>query len=491
MEKQLVDDHVRTIIKSVDDERREITGIAVSPAKDRSGNSIEPTSLTYNDSVPLVLHGNLEKPVGTVQLGKATARGIPFRASIAKITETSPLKQTTDEAWHSVKAGLIRCIDPVVVSREGVATTSGVRVVGGEICALSLVSISTNPDTKIATVKSFDQGGAFSTIYQLNEKDTTMNEPIHMQDKTLIRAAIAKAVAGTANATGYAVARWGARSSAAVYTKAVVTPMEAGTDAAGALAAGAISRSEFVHAVFSRSILGQMQGLVQVPAITRVNIEAAPTAGAFFGEATPLPVAQGSVGVRLVDKRKAGIVAVVSKDLLEVTSDTAEATVTGILVRALSRGIDNAFVGPQVRDNVVPQGLANAATQASNFSAGVAAFTGDLTQAYVLVNPLTAVTLRSPTETQITARGGYYGGLPAIASYGVPAGQIFIVDASRVLAYIGDAVVDALAHADVYGLQGASANVPVNMFQTAQVALAAQQYIDWELVPGAAVQVPA
>ena len=85
--------------------------------------------------------------------------------------------------------------------------------------------------------------------------------------------------------------------------------------------------------------------------------------------------------------------------------------------------------------------------------------------------------------------GGYYGGCPVICSYGVPAGQLFIVDASRVLAYIGDAVVDAMEHADVYGLAGAAANVPVNMFQTAQVAMAAQQYIDWELVPGAAVQI--
>ncbi|MDI9688475.1 phage major capsid protein [Burkholderia cenocepacia] len=487
MEKQFVDDRLRTIIKSVDDERREITGIAVSPAKDRSGNSIEPTSLTYIDSVPLVLHGNLEKPVGTVQLGKATARGIPFRASIAKITETSPLKQTTDEAWHSVKAGLIRCIDPVVVSREGVATTSGVRVVGGEICALSLVAISTNPDTRIATVKSLDQGGAFSTIYQLNEKDTTMNEAIRMHDNTLVRAAVAKAVAGGANASLYAASRWGSRSTAAAYMKALSNPMVAEADATGALTAGEISRSEFVQAVFSRSILGRMQGLIRVPAITRVNAETSPTAGAFYGEGTALPVAQGDVSVQLVDKRKAGIVAVLSQELLKATDDTAEAAVTGILVRALSRAIDNAFVGSQARGAVSPEGLAHSAAQATGFAAGVNAFTGDITQAYVLVNPLTAVTLRSPTETQITARGGYYGGLPAIASYGVPAGQIFIVDATRVLAYIGEVVVDAIERGMVFN--GERASVPISMFQTGQVALAAQQYVDWELVPGAAVQV--
>jgi hypothetical protein len=316
-----------------------------------------------------------------------------------------------------------------------------------------------------------------------------MIETIRLQDKTFIRAAIAKAAAGTGRAA-YAEQRWGEHSAAAAYTKAVVNPMTAGADAnPQGLAVGTISRSEFVQAVFSRSILGQMQGLVQIPAVTRVNTEASPLSGAFCGEGTGVPIAQGNIGVYMADKRKVGIVTVLSKELIVNTDETAEATVTGILVRALSRGMDNAFVGLQSRDSVSPEGLAAAATQATSFSGGIEAFTGDLTTASVLVNPLTAVTLRSPTETQITAKGGVYGGLPAIASYAVPTNKLIIVDASRVLAYIGDAVVDAMEHADVYGLAGAQPNVPVNMFQTAQVAMMAQQYVDWQLVPGAAVEV--
>ena len=240
--------------------------------------------------------------------------------------------------------------------------------------------------------------------------------------------------------------------------------------------------------MFSRSILGQLQGLVRVPAVTRINTEDTPTTAAFFGEGTSAPVAQGTIGVQLVDKRALGIVSVISKELLQATNETAEATISAILQRSLSRGLDYALLGSQVRDDVSPAGLASMATQVGSFVAGIEAFTGDITAASVLVNPLTAVTLRSPAETQITAKGGIYGGLPAIASYAVPAGKLFIVDATRVLTYIGDAEVIPSQSASVYGL-GVSPTVPVNMFQTAQVALLGVQYADWELVPGAAVEV--
>ncbi len=469
-------------IKSLDDEKREIEGIASTPTPDRVRDVIDPLGLTFANDVPLLLNHKHDQPVGTVQFGRATSKGLPFKAKIAKVSKPSTLKTRTDEAWDSVKAGLIKGVSiGFRPSEVKPLSTGGVHYGKAEIHELSLVSIPCNPEARITAFKSTE------IHYQ---KDMNMIEPIRLQDKTFIRAAIAEAAVGRANAEGYAAQRWGRNSAAAAYTKAAVAPMLAGSDAVpDGLAVGTISRSAFVQAVFSRSILGQMQGLVQVPAITRINTEASPVSGAFFGEATQPPLAQGNIGVYLVDKRKAGVITVLSNELIKMTDEAAEETITGILVRALSRAIDNAFVGSQARDTVSPEGLSNASTQATGIAAGIQAFTGDLTQAYVLLNPLTAVTLRSPTETQITARGGYYGGMPAICSYGVPAGQMFIVDASRVLAYIGDAVVDALEHADVYGLAGATPSVPVNMFQTSQVALAAQQYIDWQLVPGAAVQI--
>ncbi|NML98770.1 major capsid protein [Paraburkholderia sp. RP-4-7] len=468
------------VIKTVSEDQRIVEGIATTPTPDRSGDVIEPGGLTFAKEVPLLLNHNHSQPVGTVQFGEATAKGLPFRARIVKVDEDGTVKQRTDEAWHSVKAGLIKGVSIGFIPSEGKPfPNGGTYYAKAEIHELSLASVPCNPDAVITAFKS--------TQFHY-QKDMTMIEPIRMQNKTFIRAAIAKAADGH-NAAAYAANRWGEHSTEATYIKAAVNPMAAGADATGVLTAGKLSRSEFVQAVFSRSILGQMQGLVQVPAITRINVEASPVAGAFFGEGAGMPLAQGDIGVYLSDKRKAGVFTVVSQDLIRATDDTAEATLTGILVRALSRAIDNAFVGTQARDEVSPEGLGAVATHATGFSAGVEVFAGDITQACVLVNPLTAISLRSPTENQITARGGFYSGMPAICSYAVSPGKLFITDATRVLAYIGDSVVDALEHADVYGLSGVAPNIPVNMFQTSQVALTAQQYIDWQFVPGAAVEV--
>jgi HK97 family phage prohead protease len=472
-------------IKSLDEERREIEGIASTPTPDRVGDVIDPQGLSYQKETPLLMNHKSDQPVGTVTFGKATPKGLPFKAKIAKVDEAGAVKDRTDEAWHSVKHGLVKGVSIGFMPSEGKHLPSGgIHYAKAAIHELSLTSVPCNPEARITAFKSIE--------FQIHkQKDMNMIEPIRLQDKTIIRAAIAKAVAGSSGSAAlYAESRWGAHSAAAAYVKAQVSPMTAGTDAnPQGLAVGTISRSQFVQAVFSSSILGQMQGLVQVPAMTRVNVEASPVSGAFFGEGLGMPIAQGNVGVYLTDKRKAGIAAVVSEELVKMTDETAEATITGILVRALSRAIDNAFVGSQARDTVSPEGLAAAATQATSFGTGVGLFTGDIKQACVLLNPQTALTLRSPTETQITGYGGYYSGMPAICSYGVPVGQVFIVDATRVIAYIGDAIVEAYNNADVYNLAGVAPNVPVNLFQTAQVALAAQQYIDWQLVPGAAVQI--
>lgn len=511
-------------IKSLDSEKREIEGIASTPTMDRVGDVVDPTGLTFQKESPLLLNHKSDQPVGTVTFGQATARGLPFKAKIAKVTEPGVVKDRTDEAWHSVKHGLVKGVSIGFIPRESKPLSSGgTKFTKADVHELSLTAVPANPEATITTIKAVkseapvpawltNSGLSKEVIAKFRQVQASDPKPSSVESTAVIsnqstirkdsndmntnqtnanhfvRAAIAGAAAQKGGAAGYAATRWGADSETARYVKAAVNPITAGADASGALTVGTISRQQFIQAVFSRSILGQLQGLVRVPAITRVNIEATPTAAAFFGEGTSCPAAQGNFGVQLVDKRAIGIVEVMSQELLRATDETAEATVSSMLQRALSRGIDNAFIGSQARGVVSPSGLACVATQASGFAAGIAAFTGDLTAASVLVNPLTAVMLRSATETQITAKGGIYGGLQAIASYAVPADKLFIVDGTRVVAYIGDATIKAFEQGEVYGL-GATPTVPVGLFQTAQVAIGAAQYVDWDFVDGAAVEV--
>lgn len=313
-------------------------------------------------------------------------------------------------------------------------------------------------------------------------------------ENVFLRAAIMKGVHQGA-ADRVAEHRWGAHSETARFLKAAVAPLTAGQDVAGPLTAGDITRRQFIQAVYSRQILGQLAGLTRVPAMTRVNFEASPLSAQFVFEGAPLPVAVGNVGVLFPDKRKIGFLTLISDELLQLTDESAESTIEGILLRAVSRGVDGAFVGSQQRDDTTPAGLASVATQvttgatlADAFNACVEAFTGDLTQASLLVNPLTATTLRSPTETQITARGGVYGGLPAIASYGVPAGSLFVVDASRVIAAMNDVTVDVSDQASVYPVPQSGGDIAVSAFPTAQRVVRITQYVDWQFLPGVAVQ---
>ncbi|MBR8433986.1 HK97 family phage prohead protease [Burkholderia cenocepacia] len=517
-------------IKSVQEDWREIEGIASTPAPDRVNDVVEPLGLTFQKETPLLLNHKSDQPVGTVQFGVPTAKGLPFKARIAKVDEEGEVKRRTDEAWHSVKSGVIKGVSIGFIAREtSPLPNGGTRFTKAEVHELSLTAIPANPEAKITGFKALPEADKsahrptldlsilppeLAAMYTaglarreaeqkaaevarkeqetINTKEENDMQKTNNTNHIFIRAAIAKAVTMEGGAEGYASARWGTGSKTVEYVKAITSPMTAGADGSGALTAGTLSRQQFVQAVFSHSILGQLRGLIRVPAMTRINVENEPTAAAFFGPGMPCPTAQGSFGVHMADKRKIGVTEVISEELARATDEAAEVTISALLQRALSRGLDNVFIGSQTRDEVSPAGLGTVAVKAANFESGIEAFTGDLTAASVILNPRTAVALRSPAETQITATGGIYKGLPAITSCAVPLGKLLIVDGSRVLAHIGDVEILALRHADVYKLHGgASPSVPVNMFQTNQVALQAGQYADWDFVDGAAVEVPA
>ncbi|WP_158935424.1 hypothetical protein [Burkholderia sp. S171] len=98
---------------------------------------------------------------------------------------------------------------------------------------------------------------------------------------TIIRKAIVNAIFNWSDdiglklpqeAAAYATKRFGSTSE---ITKALVNPVGVGTltDGHSALVNETLVRDEFVQAVFSGSILGKLQGLIEVPALTRIKRE--------------------------------------------------------------------------------------------------------------------------------------------------------------------------------------------------------------------------
>src|SRR4051812_46649066 len=96
------------VVKAISEEKREIEGIASTPTIDRVNDVVDPMGLTFQKEAPLLLGHDHSQPVGTVTFGTPTAKGLPFRASIAKVNEAGEVKTRTDTAWHSVKSGIIK-----------------------------------------------------------------------------------------------------------------------------------------------------------------------------------------------------------------------------------------------------------------------------------------------------------------------------------------------------------------------------------------------
>jgi HK97 family phage major capsid protein/HK97 family phage prohead protease len=143
-------------IKSVEPARRTFSGIASTPELDRHGESLDPAGVTFRNPLPLLFHHDQKQPVGTVIL-TATPDGILFEATIPQIDEPGPLQWRTDEAWQSIKAGIITGVSVGHrASRDGIKhLQNGTRrITKSEICELSLVTIPANANASILTVKS-------------------------------------------------------------------------------------------------------------------------------------------------------------------------------------------------------------------------------------------------------------------------------------------------------------------------------------------------
>lgn len=146
-------------VKSVQAERRQITGIATTPEPDRTGDVVVPTGVTFKNPVPLLLHHDRERPVGLATFQKPTAAGVPFEATFPIVSEPEDLKKRVDLAWGEIKAGLIKGVSiGFRVLDDGIEQlkSGGLKFLKTEVLELSLVTIPANASATILTVKSLD-----------------------------------------------------------------------------------------------------------------------------------------------------------------------------------------------------------------------------------------------------------------------------------------------------------------------------------------------
>ncbi len=145
--------------KSIDEEKREIVGIATTPTPDRVGDIVEPKGAVFELPIPLLWQHDPRQPIGHVTEAKVTNDGIEVKCVMAKVDEDGKLKERLDEAWQSIKAGLVRGLSigfkDIEYSRIG--DTYSYRYLKWLWLELSAVTIPANGDCSIQGIKSADQ----------------------------------------------------------------------------------------------------------------------------------------------------------------------------------------------------------------------------------------------------------------------------------------------------------------------------------------------
>lgn len=144
-------------VRALDADTRTFSGIATTPSVDRMGDIIDPEGVKFTNPLPLLWQHMHDKPIGTVKFSQPTDKGIEFEAEIADITEPGALKDRVDEAWQSIKAGLVRAVSIGFRAIEyNFMESGGIRYSQSEVYELSCVTIPANSDAIITAIKSID-----------------------------------------------------------------------------------------------------------------------------------------------------------------------------------------------------------------------------------------------------------------------------------------------------------------------------------------------
>lgn len=166
-------------VKAIDEtgDERTITGIASTPTQDRDSDIMDMSGAKFALPIPLLWQHNHNMPIGEVISATVTDAGIEIVAKIAKIDEEGTLKGRIDEAWQSIKSGLVKCLSIGFRAMEYnyLEDSYGLHIKEWEWYELSAVTIPANPDAVITSAKQIKK--AF-TDADTGTSPVIENEPV-------------------------------------------------------------------------------------------------------------------------------------------------------------------------------------------------------------------------------------------------------------------------------------------------------------------------
>ncbi len=139
-------------VKSYDDEKGIITGIASTPTPDRGDDVVVPDGVKMSLPLPLLWQHDHDQPIGSVTEAKVTKAGIEIVAEVAR-----GVSDEIDRCWKLIKAGLVRgfSIGFRGLDADPIDGSWGLKFNEWELLEVSAVTIPMNAECTIATVKSF------------------------------------------------------------------------------------------------------------------------------------------------------------------------------------------------------------------------------------------------------------------------------------------------------------------------------------------------
>ena len=144
-------------VKSVSEDDRIITGIASTPSPDRADDVVVPTGVKFALPIPLLWQHDHSQPIGEVTAAAVSDAGIEITAKLASIDEPGPLQDRLNEAWQSIKSGLVKGLSigfrGLQVEPNPNSDRWGLIFRSWEWFELSAVTVPANADASITSIK--------------------------------------------------------------------------------------------------------------------------------------------------------------------------------------------------------------------------------------------------------------------------------------------------------------------------------------------------
>lgn len=172
-------------VKSVNDDEWKLEGIATTPTPDRVDDVVEPKGAQFTLPVPFLWQHDKRQPIGNVTEAQVTDDGIKVVIQLVKPddVESDELKKRLQEAWDSIKTGLVRGLSIGFRGLEmaDIQGTWGYKFIKWDWYELSAVTIPANQEATITGIKSLCHPEQKQISDSDKEKSLPCKSPVSQQ----------------------------------------------------------------------------------------------------------------------------------------------------------------------------------------------------------------------------------------------------------------------------------------------------------------------